>query len=242
MERPTHIAGPLPGGGRQVIRDQWLRARHHALRALSRVVFRQESRPDLRKLGSSYGGWIVPLSLLSPDSVCYLAGVGEDITFDLALIDHVGCHVWALDPTPRASLHVEEHARGVDRFHFDPVGLWSEPATLRFYAPQDPMHVSHSVVNLQRTDTYFEAPCLPLAELMEKNGHDEVDLLKLDIEGAEHAVIEQLLRVRLRPRILAVEFDQPTSWLKIRRTIRALHEDGYRLAAIDVWNYTFVRD
>ena len=44
------------------------------------------------------------------------------------------------------------------RFHFMPVGLWSEDTVLRFFAPRDPAHVSHSVVNLQRTEDYFEAP------------------------------------------------------------------------------------
>lgn len=39
------------------------------------------------RLGSKYGGWIVPATLVRPDSVCYCVGVGEDISFDLALIE-----------------------------------------------------------------------------------------------------------------------------------------------------------
>jgi hypothetical protein len=48
---------------------------------------RIRSRDDLVRLGSKYGGWIVPATLVRPDSVCYCVGVGEDISFDLALIE-----------------------------------------------------------------------------------------------------------------------------------------------------------
>ena len=39
---------------------------------------------ELERLGTDYGGWIVPQNMhLSSDSVMYSAGVGEDISFDL---------------------------------------------------------------------------------------------------------------------------------------------------------------
>ena len=224
-----------------MIRSQLMRVRHHLLTRLSRAVFRPQPIPSLEKLGSAYGGWTVPVDLLSEDSVCYLAGVGEDITFDLALIERVGCEVYALDPTPRAALHVETHAAAVEKFHFLPVGLWSEETVLRFYAPADASHVSHSVTNLQGTTDYFEAACVPLSKLLKEHGHDHVDLLKMDIEGAEHTVIDWLLQSGVLPRILAVEFDQPTPWRKVRHSVNRLRDAGYELVAIDIWDYTFVR-
>ncbi len=36
----------------------------------------------LPKLGSSYGGWIIPVTGLNDWPVCYLAGTGEDILQD----------------------------------------------------------------------------------------------------------------------------------------------------------------
>src|SRR3546814_13240808 len=80
-----------------------------------------------------------------------------------------------------------------------PVGLWSEDATLRFYAPRDPTHVSHSIVNLQETESYFEARCRSIASLMAELGHDRLDLLKVDVEGAEHEVIRSMLASGIRP-------------------------------------------
>ena len=69
------------------------------------------------------------------------------------------------------------------RFIFQPIGLWHREETLRFYAPQDPSHVSNLVYNLQQTAEYFEAPCKRLSAVMKELGHDPLDVLKLNYRG-----------------------------------------------------------
>ena len=215
------------------------------VRAKSRAVIigrlvRVRSRPDLRRLGSPYGGWWVPLSLLSADSVCYLAGVGEDVTFDLALIKTVGCDVWSLDPTPRAMEHVKTVTE--PKFHFLPEGLWAEDAYLKFYEPVNPAHVSHSVLAKSHADGYFMAQCRSLRSLMTALGHARIDLLKMDIEGAEVAVLDDILANGPLPQVLCVEFDAPeTPWRSLRR-IRNLKAAGYRVVKTEGLNVTFVRE
>ena len=86
----------------------------------------------LRKIGSPNGGWMVPVDLLSPGMLCYCAGAGEDITFDMGLVQQFDCQVVAIDPTPRAARHVTTHAAGVSQFSFANVGLWSADETCRF--------------------------------------------------------------------------------------------------------------
>lgn len=196
----------------------------------------------LEKIGSRYGGWVVPTRLMASDWICYCGGVGEDITFDLGLIERFGCEVFAFDPTPRSIAHVEREAAGVPRYRFKPVGLWSDDQTLRFYEPKNPNHVSHSVVNLQQTGTYFEAPCRSIASLMAELGHDRIDLLKIDIEGAEHTVIAAMLDTGIRPKVLCTEIDQPVSFTRYWRTINRILASGYRLIAADGWNYSFLRE
>jgi FkbM family methyltransferase len=230
-------------GARRLHRD--------ALRVVGRDALtrrRIHTRPDLVRLGSRYGGWIVPLTALDSSSVCYCAGVGEDISFDLALIERFDCEVHAFDPTPRAIAHVAKVAAGHSRFHFEPVGLWERDERLRFYAPADPSHVSHSVVNLQNSAAYFEAPCHSLDSLMRARGHDRIDLLKLDIEGAEHRVIASMLADDIAATVLCVEFDEASLGLtderrsRIAATVDTLVAHGYELVAQDGRaNYTFVR-
>lgn len=66
-------------------------------------------RGAVQKYGSQYGGWVVPVGILDHSSVCYCAGVGEDVSFDLALIKKFGCEVLAFDPTPRAIEYVRKN-------------------------------------------------------------------------------------------------------------------------------------
>lgn len=209
---------------------------------------RISTRSDLCRIGSSYGGWIVPTGLLGADAICYCAGVGEDITFDLGVIERFGCSVYAFDPTPRAAAHVATHAALEPRFHFAPVGLWSSDEVKRFYAPANAAHVSHSVLNLQRTDRYFDAPCRRISGLMRERGHTRLDLLKLDIEGAEYAVLDSVLDDALDVGILCVEFDEvqhrltPSILRRIARSLDRLLAHGYQIvAADDVCNYTLVK-
>ncbi|HET7830819.1 MAG TPA: FkbM family methyltransferase [Candidatus Limnocylindrales bacterium] len=211
--------------------------------ALRGRLARQATGPSslgLEKIGSDYGGWIVPTALIDSDWVCYLAGVGEDITFDLALIERFRCAVFAFDPTPRAIAHVAATAADVPSFHFLPIGVWSEDTTLRFFAPRNPAHVSHSVVNLQRTSEFFEATVRSLPSVMAELGHARVDLLKLDIEGAEHEVVRSMVEAGIRPRVLCMEIDQPVRPIPFWRTVRRARRAGYRLVALDGWNLTFV--
>lgn len=200
----------------------------------------------LRRVGSRGGGWVVPAHLLRPGAVCYCAGCGGDVSFDLALARDFGCEVHAFDPTPRAIAHAADVAAGVQGFHFQPVGVWDVEGTLDFFAPRDSSHVSHSLVNLQSTHESIRVPVDRLGALMRTGGHDHLDVLKLDVEGAEHRVIAAMLEDGIRPRALCVEFDElhhaaPGHRERIRGTVSRLLAAGYDLArARGRANYTFI--
>ncbi len=217
------------------------RARYKLGPVLMKALLRPQRRDDLTRLGSEYGGWVIPTSLLSGSSVCYTVGVGEDISFDLAVLRDFGCEVFAFDPTPRAVAYVKENASQITNFRFFQVGVWSEDQEkVRFYEPKSPLDVSHSIVNLQGTSEFFEAETKRLSTLMRELGHRKVDLLKLDIEGAEFDVMESLIADELEVTVLCIEFDQPAALKKIWRMVKKLSGAGYALVNIDSWNYTFV--
>ena len=206
------------------------------------LLFKTEnSGLKIQRIGTDYGGWAVPVEMIDREWVCYCGGVGEDISFDLGLIELLGCSVWAYDPTPRAIAHVEKTASHEPRFHFTPVGFWSHAVTLKFYAPKNPAHVSHSVLNLQSTDSYFEAACISVAEAMRMNSHLQIDLLKLDIEGAEHTVLPAMLSSDIRPKVVCFEIDQPAPLLSTLRTMVKVLTSGYVLVHAYGWNFTLIR-
>ncbi|MCL3838275.1 FkbM family methyltransferase [Aeromicrobium duanguangcaii] len=217
------------------------RLRNRAVTAAFPALFRvDERRSDLIRLGTPYGGWWVPESLLGPESVCYLGGIGTDISFDLAMIERFGCRVWGIDPTPKALDWLADQTLP-EQFSFLPVGLAGERGELKFFLPENPEHVSASVKNLQNTGDFFTAPVQTIAQTMEALGHDHVDLVKLDIEGAEHETIRRMLADGIHPKVLLVEYDQPEPVAWPRATTRLLRENGYRLVKLEKLNLTFVR-
>ena len=223
------------------------------------------------RLGTAYGGWIIPKDTgLTGDSLCYCAGAGEDISFECALVERYGCRVRIIDPTPRAIKHFSDLSQAVHlgrrfpvnssevdfysisdshlgRLQFVPVGLADTDAEFKFYLPQNPAHVSCSVVNLQKTDRYFTAPCFRLSSIMRTQGDDSIDLLKIDIEGAEYGVIQDITSSGPLPRLLLVEFDEVHTPLdnqasgRIRQHIDMLTHSGMRCIAVEGSNATFVK-
>jgi FkbM family methyltransferase len=212
------------------------RAMDRLLRVLLKLLLLPRDGGATVRLGTAYGGWIVPRSLLRPGAVCYLAGVGEDASFDVCLIE-AGCQVVSIDPTPRAIAYAETVRSREPRFALVPFGIWESDTSMRFYAPEDPAHVSHSITNLQQSNSYFTAECRSVASLMSELGHSHLDLLKLDIEGAEYAVLASLRRDGISPAVICIEFHQPP-FLAILREVRSWQRRGYAVRAVEGWNVT----
>ena len=222
----------------------------------------------IEKIGTDYGGWHCLPGAFTPGMVALCAGAGEDVSFDVLLNARHGLRVLCVDPTPRAVAHVRgllaAAARGATvpveggpanyalggfdaaRFEFLPVALWSSDGGLRLYAPRDPAHVSHSAANLQHTTEFIEVPAVRIDTVLAERGIAELALLKLEIEGAEYAVLDALLAGSLRPAQLLVEFDElnapqsPAVGARVGRRVRALLAAGYRLARVADANFLFV--
>jgi FkbM family methyltransferase len=199
-------------------------------------------REDLIRLGSDYGGWVVPADLVDASWTCYSGGVGEDISFDLELIDRFGCEVFAFDPVPRSAEYAERAGAGVELFRFLPYGVWSEDASIRFFAPRDDDHVSHSIHNLQGTEDGFEASCRSIPSLMRELGHERVELLKLDIEGAEFPVLESIDLRELGVQVLCVEFHRVSTVAAMVAAVERLRGEGYVPVHLHRSDLTLVRE
>jgi FkbM family methyltransferase len=236
---PTHGLRELHKTLRPRTAAAKLRTRVDWLRFARRVPV--EPWSGLVRLGSAYGGYVVPLDIVGSDWICYSGGLGEDVSFELALIDATGCRVYGFDPIPRAAAYAEGVAAENPRFEFMPVGLWSTDTTARFYAPAHPDHVSHSIANLQLTDSFVTARCRSLPSLMSELGHGTIDLLKLDVEGAEYDVLEPLFARELEVRLLCIDFHKIRSIGHMAETVQRLVDLGYRVVHVHRTDVTFVR-
>jgi len=134
--------------------------------------------------------------------------------------------------------------------HFAPLAIDVESDTRTFYPPRNPTHVSHSLVPPPGTvkKDGLKVQCTTLAEAMARNGHDHIDLLKLDIEGSEVGVIRDMLERRgIRPKYLCVDMDsirQNMIGLGGRKLVAQLQSSpsfGYELLHTANHDYTFRR-
>ena len=213
--------------------------RNRITRLFVRAGLEARNRVELVRLGSDYGGWWVPERDLGPSTRAYCAGVGSDITFDLALIERYGCEVWAFDPTP-AVIEQAPLWNTPDGWHFEPIGLWDEEGVIRFYTPVMRGHGSLSATNTHGSSAFIEARVESLPLIMQRLGHNHLDVLKMDIEGAEGRVLDSMNSAGIRPRVLCVEFDRPEPPWRTRRRIRDVIAAGYALVRSEHWNYTFL--
>lgn len=186
---------------------------------------------DKLHLGTTYGGYAVVPAALSEHSVVYSFGVGEDASFDLALIDRFGAQVHAFDPTPRCLAWVEQQSFP-PQFRFHPVGVAGTDGTLTLHAPPQDDHVSFSPVARKGSGGAVQVPVKTVRSLMAELQHARVDLLKADIEGAEYEMIADLLREGPRPGQLLLEFHHHLPTIPLSRTKQAiadLRAAGYLL-------------
>jgi FkbM family methyltransferase len=135
---------------------------------------------------------------------------------------------------PIASYDLRKIAKGSLILH--PSALWVENTKIKFFAPANPDHVSHSIVNYQNNYTqdtsHIEVAATTLEALLAKYQLKTVPLMKLDIEGAEIDVIRHLLEKSFHARQLLVEFDEmnfPSDRSKknVEDTDRILRQAGY---------------
>ena len=180
---------------------------------------------------------------LNAHSTVYSGGVGNDITFEHALVRQFGCSAVMIDPSPTGLKTMSQPENGIPEFRFFPVALTGHNGSLTL-AP--PIHSEEGSWYAQAGEAgKLEVPCTDLLSLMQQNHHDHIDLLKIDIEGSEYEVIDDILRRRIPVRQICVEFHHHLiPGVKRNQTIRSILKlvaRGYRLIHHLAGNHTFVR-
>lgn len=146
-------------------------------------------------LGTEYGGFYLPNAFEIEKAVVYSFGIGEDLSFSESVIGKGGV-VYAFDPTPKAIAYVEHsNLFSHPNFHFFPYGLSDQDGKELFYLPIRDDWVSASVISHECVNAAngIEVEMKTLRTIMSELGHEHIDVLKMDIEGSEFKVIENLV-------------------------------------------------
>src|SRR5688572_23117678 len=200
----------------------------------------------VQRHGSLYGGWTLCPTGIGENSVIYSFGVGEDISFDCAVSHAFGCSVHAFDPTPK-SLEWVSRQQLSSGFQFHPYGLAAYDGVANFRPPSDPRHVSYSMIDVPAVPGgAVSFPVRRLKTLLHELGHGAVDILKMDIEGAEYDALDDILRSRIDVRQILVEFHHRFDRTKVKRTrssIEQLQNAGYFIFDVSPTGeeYSFIR-
>lgn len=226
----------------------------------------------MEKLGTDYGGWNVPLNMkLDENSIVYSGGVGEDMSFDIKLQAKYNCRIILIDPTKKSIRHfnevkecyrtkkfyfsgniqkdyliqIQNESPDLDKFEYLEIGLWNKKDKLRFYKQINENYVSQSLIPNMFGTTYDEVSVSSIKDIMLEKGHRNIDLLKLDIEGSEINVLNQMLEDYIFPKYILVEFDlllkHKDQNNSTKNIIQSICKNGYVIVANDNYNITFVK-
>jgi FkbM family methyltransferase len=208
---------------------------------------------------------------LNSDSIIYCVGAGEDITHDIEIAHKLDSKVYVFDPTPRAINHVKyvkdvldnnkqpinnkrygggdpnywdiimKNKIGSDKIELYEYGLYTRNDNLKFYKQTNPEYISHTLVENMFGDEYIEVPVKNLKTIMNELNHDRIDLLKIDIEGVENEVLEQMMNENIYPKYLSVDFDSIRKYPhKCNNTVNKLISKGYKILKISGQDVSFI--
>lgn len=223
---------------RSRLKDWWRR------RLLARAGIGVDCALPTFAAGARSGVWVVADRDLGPGSVVWSFGVGDNIAWDLAMIERYGCAVRAFDPTPRALAWLRSQ-RLPAGFVVEPLGLGAADGELHFAPPRRADDVNFRPVPAALPGG-VSAPVRRLATLARERQVAAIDVLKLDIEGGEYAVLQDLLTTGPLPRQLLVEFHHGQHDIPFAATasaIAALRVAGYRILHVSRrgLEFSFVR-
>ena len=195
---------------------------------------RQVKRSRLT-FGNRYADWTFCPDHLNEHSVVYSFGVGEDISFDLKLMEQYHLNIHAFDPSPR-SIEWVNRQKFKKEFHFYPYGLAGQDDSILFSEPAEPgIHSLRMTVTSQGKKAGEKAHVLPvyrLPTILRKLGHERIDILKMDIEVAEYDVIDDIVSSSVPISQVLIEFHHRFDTMgtgMTKQAISRLNKAGYRI-------------
>ena len=169
-----------------------------------------------------YGAWPIIHNFFKDPPNIYSFGVGDNITWDLDVISYYKTTVYAFDPTPVCNDWIKRQQLP-EEFNFSKIGISDHNGEESFSAPTDDNHASFKK-NIFDDPNSLSLKVNTLDALMKNNNHHSIDILKMDIEGFEYNVIDDILNKSIFPSIILVEFHHRFIRSGIKKTINTINK------------------
>ena len=187
------------------------------------------------KFGNKFADWTFCPDSINEESVIYSFGVGSDISFDLQLKKRFNLHIHAFDPSPTSVAWIKKQELP-EEFHFYPYGLAALDGEISFAEPDEAgIHSLFATHSEEKAGEGLKQHVLPvhrLPTILKKLGHQKIDILKMDIEGAEYEVIEDIINLPLPVSQVLIEFHHRFAHIGLKQTHQAiskLNQAGYKI-------------
>lgn len=232
---------PRPRFWKRNWKGDWKDSRRRAL--LQRVGIEVETTTEhagrLEAVGDGSGAWALAVELVPDSPALWTFGIGRDLSFEREFVRRFGATVRAFDPTPQSLAWVAEQDLPA-AIRCEPIGLGDTDGTWAFEAPGSERSIDHG----SGGDGELALPVRSLASLIEESGRGP-DLLKVDIEGGERRVLEDLVASGASQ--VLIEFHHGMYGCTFEDTLQALERfaaAGYRRAVISHrgLEFTFVHE
>jgi FkbM family methyltransferase len=185
----------------------------------------------IEKHGDNYGSWVISKNSLSKDSAVFSVGIGTDIAFDLSIIKQYNATLYEFDPTPEVGAWLNKQSLPTN-FKYFPYALAAADSEVKFYKPAVEGHISHSIGAVNEQRPYVTVSARKLSSLMKDFKKPRLDLLKMDIEGFEYEVIDDIIASKCPINQLLIEFHHGMYGKKVSDTegaIKKLIGYGYQI-------------
>jgi FkbM family methyltransferase len=210
------------------------------------ALLRRRAEPGgvrLERLGSDYGGWTIPVDVVERDATVWSLGTGHDASFDVEMLRRYdGARVRAFDPFARNLAGARELAGDDPRYSTHHCAIAAADGPLVLHGDPDPDLGSVGPPVPGRAQPTFTVDGRSIASLQAELGDAAIDVLKMDIEGAEYAVLAGLDLRAAGVRVLCCELHFNVGLRAALAAVDAIGAQGYRLVACDDVDITFVRD
>ena len=147
-----------------------------------------------------------------------------------------GCKIFPFDPTPKSIDYIKKQNLP-NLFTFFSFGISdSKSGVSNFYLPQNPKGVSGSLIinDFVSSKNSIQVEMRSFSDIVNELGHQHIDVLKMDIEGSEYAVLEKILASEITIDQLLIEFhdrlfDQEN--YKSKEIVEKMNRKGYEVFA-----------
>ncbi len=179
-----------------------------------------QSRVEIECRVEEHGGWWICPDLMPRGGVAYCFGLGHDIRLERHLAERFEMDVLGFDPTPSSVAWLGGQELPARFRHVDQ-GVAGYDGSAFFHGSRSPWG-SQSMVREHEEGAGDRVEVRRLPTLLEAHGHNDIHLLKLDVEGVEYEVIRDMIDAGLRPRVVLVEFHHRFPGIGIAATEDAL--------------------